>query len=202
MIIPNEFLLNPIDFDTYHQIHRDFVEKYSQDTSQVKHYHYIQDNLERTAWVLNNMHLEKKLYNILDQLPPIKMLAITMDSCGDASEIIPLIHSMTEASEHIDLEIYERDSHHALMDLFLTNGARAIPIIIITDMENRVLAKWGPRPAEAQALVQAMKESDLSPKEKTQKLHDWYRADQTKSTQFELYDLLKQIQEQYESIRN
>lgn len=88
------------------------------------------------------------------------------------------------------------------MDLFLTNGARAIPIIIITDMENRVLAKWGPRPAEAQALVTAMKESDLSPKEKTQKLHDWYRTDQTKSTQFELYDLLKQIQEQYESIRN
>lgn len=202
MKIPQEMLIQPIDFDTYNQMHRSFIEQHLHDTSQVKHFHYIQDNLVRTEWVLRNMHFDKKLYNILGQLPPLKMIAITMDSCGDASEIIPIIHSMCEVSESIQLEIYERNSHPELMDLFLTNGSRSIPIIIITDMENQVLGKWGPRPAAAQALVTSLKESDLSPKEKTQKLHEWYRADQTKSTQIELYELLKQIQETYESIRN
>ena len=39
------------------------------------------------------------------------------------------------------------------MDLFLTNGARAIPKLIVLDKDNNLLDTWGPRPAVATKMV-------------------------------------------------
>lgn len=74
--------------------------------------------------------------------------------CGDAAQVTPVIHKMAEASEHIDLRIVLRDEHEELMNLFLTNGTKSIPKLIIIDKNTfDVIADFGPRPAGAKQLI-------------------------------------------------
>lgn len=40
------------------------------------------------------------------------------------------------------------------MDLHLTNGGRAIPKLIVFDENDNKIFQWGPRPVEAQNLLQ------------------------------------------------
>ena len=85
-------------------------------------------------------------------------LILTEGWCGDAAQNIPVIYKMAEVNENIDLKIVLRDEHLALMDLFLTNGGRAIPKLIAVDEEQNVLYTWGPRPAEAAKMLAEYKE--------------------------------------------
>ena len=53
----------------------------------------------------------------------------------------------------LELRIVLRDEHPEVMDRYLTNGSRSIPIVIALDEEFRELGHWGPRPRELQAWV-------------------------------------------------
>ncbi|MCK5247690.1 thioredoxin family protein, partial [Candidatus Bipolaricaulota bacterium] len=52
-----------------------------------------------------------------------------------------------------EIRIIQRDEHTELIDQYLTNGGRAIPIVIVLDEAFNELFHWGPRPAQAQAIV-------------------------------------------------
>ena len=67
--------------------------------------------------------------------------------CGDAAQILPVINKMAEVSDKIDLRIVLRDDNENLMNLFLTNGTKSIPKLIIIDKAtNKVINDFGPRP--------------------------------------------------------
>ena len=54
--------------------------------------------------------------------------------------------------------------------MFLTNGAKSIPIVIFLDEENNVLFHWGPRPEYGNVLLKKHKENPENyPKEEFQK---------------------------------
>jgi len=83
---------------------------------------------------------------------PHKILVITEPWCGDSLAIFPVVVKLfTEAG--CDVRIIRRDEHTDLIDQFLTNGGRAIPIVIVLDEEFNERFHWGPRPAPAQAIV-------------------------------------------------
>jgi hypothetical protein len=112
---------------------------------------------------------------------PRKLLVLAEDWCGDASNTIPILAKLVESVPGLELRVLRRDEHPEVMDRYLTDGARAIPIVIALDSEFREVGHWGPRPAELQAWVMANREmipkSDIYPL-----VRKWYARDRGEST--------------------
>lgn len=122
-------------------------------------------------------------------------LVISEGWCGDAAQILPIIHKMAEESGKIELKIVLRDENEDLMNLFLTNKSKAIPIVIVIDKETGdVLGSWGPRPKGAADLIKNYKRDfgALDETAKTQ-LQLWYLHDKGLSTQRELVNLMESL---------
>jgi len=120
-------------------------------------------------------------------------LVIAEGWCGDAAQILPIFNKMSEVSDHIDFKIVFRDDNEALMNLFLTNGSKSIPKLIILDKNALdVIADWGPRPKGAIDLVQNYKDKFGVPNDTIKaELQMWYLHDKGLSTQKEIMELLK-----------
>lgn len=120
-------------------------------------------------------------------------LVITEGWCGDAAQIIPILNKMSKVSDHIDLKIVFRDDNVALMNLFLTNGTRSIPKLIILDkISLDVIADWGPRPKGAIELIQNYKDKFGVIDEKIKaELQMWYLNDKGLSSQNEIVELIR-----------
>lgn len=122
-------------------------------------------------------------------------LVLAESWCGDAAQILPVLNKMSEASNSIQLNIVLRDDHDALMQLFLTNGAKSIPKLIILDAQTlNVLADWGPRPLGAKQLIEEYKAThgvvDETGKIELQK---WYLHDKGISIQQEILEIMRQF---------
>jgi len=123
-------------------------------------------------------------------------LVISEGWCGDAAQLLPIMHKMEVLTDNIDLKIVLRDENEALMNQFLTNGGKSIPKLIILDSETlEVLGDWGPRPKEAFDLVKNYKEKHgvLDETIKTE-LQMWYLHDKSLSTQNELLEIIRLIE--------
>jgi len=123
-------------------------------------------------------------------------LLITESWCGDAAQTTPMIDKVAELSENIDLQVVLRDENEALINQFLTNGNKAIPILVILDTKSKeVLGQWGPRPNLATKLVNDYKAAhgglDAQFKEDLQK---WYNKDKGQDTLNDLLAVLKQVE--------
>lgn len=136
-------------------------------------------------------------HEILGKLSDLKkehtLLVISEGWCGDAAQILPVINKMAEASGNLDLRIVLRDENSELMDLYLTNGARSIPKLVLVDTETgTVRGSWGPRPAGAIQLVKEFKEKHgaFTAEAKTE-LQKWYLHDKGLSTMEEIALLLQ-----------
>ena len=82
----------------------------------------------------------------------IHILAITEDWCGDAMINNPIIRKVAEAA-NIEIRTALRDADTDLIDRYLTNGGRAIPMYLILNAAGEVVTTWGPRAPELQQLV-------------------------------------------------
>lgn len=120
-------------------------------------------------------------------------LVLSEGWCGDAAQILPIINKMAEVCDEIDLQIAFRDENPELMNLYLTNGGKSIPKLIILEKDTlNVVADWGPRPTEAVKLILDYKATFgvIDETIKTQ-LQMWYLHDKGVSTQNEIVGLLK-----------
>ena len=124
---------------------------------------------------------------VLDELEAMdrdwKLLAIAEDWCGDASNLVPIFARLAEASPLVDLRIVKRDEHPELMDMYLTNGSRSIPIVVILDEAHQPIGRWGPRPAELQEFVITEKRAAERPASEIYKdARRWYARDRGETT--------------------
>lgn len=109
------------------------------------------------------------------------LLVIVEDWCGDASNTVPVLARWVEEVPGIDLRVVRRDENPGLMDRYLTNGSRSIPIVIALDEEFRELGHWGPRPGELQSWVMA--NIKTTPKgELYPQVRKWYAKDHGETT--------------------
>lgn len=112
--------------------------------------------------------------------------------CGDAANMVPLIGKIAEVSHKISLHILLRDEHADVMDEYLTNGARSIPMLIALNEEYEEKFVWGPRPLELQNMVLETKRTGVFDMDELKKnIQLWYFNDKTYSTQKELLELSK-----------
>ena len=115
--------------------------------------------------------------------------------CGDAAQILPVIHKMVETTNKVELKIALRDDNDALMQHFLTNGGKAIPKLIVLDAEtSEVIADWGPRPHGAKQLILEYKAAQGVVDETAKiELQKWYLHDKGISIQQEIVEMHENI---------
>ena len=120
-------------------------------------------------------------------------LVISEGWCGDAAQILPIINKMALTSNKINFRIVLRDDNEALMNNFLTNGSKSIPILILLEKDTlKVINHFGPRPKPAIDLVKNYKEKfGLIDETIKTDLQKWYLQDKGVSTQQEIIGLLK-----------
>jgi len=118
------------------------------------------------------------------------LLALSEDWCGDAVNTLPAVAALADAAPNLELRILERDRNPDLMDAHLTNGARAIPIVMILDERFHELASWGPRPRELQAWALGEGKA-LTPEDRYRQVRTWYARDRGRTTLEEIVTLLE-----------
>jgi hypothetical protein len=155
--------------------------------------HYTQLNearlnrLDKTIQVIDEVKL-----SIENLKKDYLWIVISESWCGDAAQILPVINKMAELSKSIELRIVLRDDNEDLMNLFLTNGTKSIPKLIIIDKEtNDVVADFGPRPIGAKQLILDYKAAHGIVDETAKiELQKWYLNDKGISTQKEIMELM------------
>ncbi|MDZ4667103.1 MAG: thioredoxin family protein [bacterium] len=143
----------------------------------------IQLNPEQIAKL--NQH--KKTYN---------WLLIGDAWCGDCAQIVPIVNKVAECMEGaVDFKLISRDSYPQLIEKHLSNGAKAIPKLLMMHKDtNEVLLTWGPRPKPAQDIMLHWKENmdTITWEDFEKSLHLWYARDKGAYIINELVELLNQ----------
>lgn len=155
---------------------------------------YVKLNRQRMKRMDKTIELSDEMKDMIANLKGYyTWLLIAEPWCGDASRHVPVLAKMAALTDHIDLKIVLRDQDLELMDLYLTNGGRSIPKLVVLDTETLdEIDTWGPRPANAQQLVLDHKhapEPKLSAEDFKAELQRWYDADKGRSLQAEMLEL-------------
>jgi thioredoxin-like negative regulator of GroEL len=158
--------------------------------------HYTKMNVQRMKRVEKTTTLNEELVQVLAEVKQqYHLLVITEGWCGDAAQIVPVIEKIAStAPDKFTLRVVLRDQNIPLIDAHLTNGGRAIPVLLVLN-ENKelILPKWGPRPAVLQSLLLQLKQEYTDQLQLAEMLHGWYAKDKTQATQKELLEILKQL---------
>lgn len=118
-------------------------------------------------------------------------MVLTEPSCGDSSQLIPVIARIAECNSLINLDFVLRDQHPDIMDAYLTAGKRSIPKLVAFDQAHREAFRWGPRPRRAQELFeQALKEGH-SKQVALERVHLFYAKDRGKAVEEEFLLILR-----------
>jgi hypothetical protein len=120
----------------------------------------------------------------LGAVPPgagLKLLVIAEDWCGDASNTVPVLARLVDLAPGLELRVVQRDENPELMDRYLTNGSRSIPIVIALDDQFQEIGHWGPRPGQLQSWVMANR-GTIPKAELYPQVRKWYARDRGEST--------------------
>lgn len=188
-----------MDYSTYRQlVDKLLIEGHTtgEDSSEAM-LHYSKMNVQRMSRVDKTASLNAELSSAIELLKgDYKLLVITEGWCGDAAQIVPVFNKIALAApDKFELKFVLRDKNLALIDAHLTNGGRAIPVVLILDETGKnVLESWAPRPQVLQTLLKEWKKETTDMLLIAEKLHGWYAKDKTQTTQAELSGLLKRLE--------
>lgn len=149
-----------MDYTQYNLLFKQLVEEErttgEQDQEKID---YTKLNFSRTKRLDKTAKIEAEQAEVFKNIPTKQTwLVISEPWCGDAAQTLPFLNRISEISKNIDLKIVLRDENLELMDRFLTNGSRSIPMIIMLDEQLEVIQQWGPRSKAATKLVTDYKE--------------------------------------------
>ena len=88
----------------------------------------------------------------------LRVLIIAQEFCGHCMLDVPVMFSIAEET-NMPVSILVRDDNLDLMDQYLTNGNRVIPIFIFINEAGEEVAKWGPLAPEVKELMDELKEN-------------------------------------------
>lgn len=152
--------------------------------------HYTKMAWQRMKRWNKTYKLNPEFFDLLQELrgKQLKALSITEAWCGDAAHLVPLFNIISKVAD-INMKCILRDEHEELINAFLTNGGKSIPIFVVFSEEGEYLFHWGPRPAPMQKRVLQYKEKKDKPFEEfLQETQVWYNQDKGATTQAELYE--------------
>lgn len=97
--------------------------------------------------IYENFKVPEEDKAFLQEKSNLRVVVLAEVWCGHCMMDVPILLRLTEAAG-MPVKILPRDSHLELMDQYLTNGKRIIPIFIFIDEEGNEVAKWGPMAPE------------------------------------------------------
>lgn len=107
---------------------------------------------------LHDLHYSRadieKYRSELGALPPLRIIVLTEPWCGDSIAVVPVLLKLFENNDAVEIRFLLRDQNPELMEQFLSNGARAIPKILVLDGNYILLFHWGARPTAAQNIFE------------------------------------------------
>jgi hypothetical protein len=106
---------------------------------------------------------------------PFNVLVITEPWCGDSLANLPVIVELCRRAG-IELRVVRRDEHLDLIDRYLTNGGRGIPIAVVLDESFEEVFHWGPRPGPAQAIFDEHREEIAAGRIEKSEVHKKIRS--------------------------
>lgn len=154
--------------------------------------HSVKENAELWQGIYRTARVPPEILEQLHTLgDPWRLLVLSEDWCGDASNTVPVVARLAEAAPGVSMRVLQRDQVPLLMDRYLTDGSRSIPIVILLDSDWEAVGHWGPRPAELQRWVSAEKREGVRPPEEIYKdVRKWYARDRGKSTLSEILTVM------------
>lgn len=186
---------NSFDYKAYYSLIENLVE--SKQTTGSNQSEALVDftslNLRRMKRLNKTFTPSESSINKLNQIDtPQRWVVISEGWCGDAAQIVPIIASLASHSKNINLEIILRDENLEIIDNFLTNGGRSIPMVIAIGEDDEILFRWGPRPAAGQAILAEHKRDPetYNPNDFKLALHTWYAKNKGLDVQNEILALL------------
>jgi hypothetical protein len=94
------------------------------------------------------------------------VLMLAENWCGDVHRNSPLIAKIVEAIPGAELRVFLRDQNLDIVDCFLNNGYRSIPVVVFFDQDWNEVGRWIERAHAATAKVIGIraKTLDAAPK--------------------------------------
>jgi len=170
----------PHNGHTYREYKKDWREQKSRSMAELdaedrKTMHYLRYNWERAERVENEYDVSDELAEAVQSLSGSQLwMVITEPWCGDSAFCLPVIVRAAELNEEISVRILHRDDHLDIMDQYLTGGSRSIPKLVAFSEDGAELFQWGPRPDEAQALFDRLKDQGFDKMNIVEELIGWY----------------------------
>ena len=162
------------------------------DEEQKKRYQDKKLNLHRMTRIEKHYSVSEELKNLILKIEkPQTWMIISETWCGDSAQNIPFFSKAAELNLNIDLRLIMRDENPDVMDLYLTNGTRSIPILVSFDDSGNEIFRWGPRPQEGKKLFADLKAQGLDKSIILEKLHLWYGRNRGSALESEIKELLK-----------
>lgn len=160
---------------------------------QAEYINYTKLNFSRMKRWEKTMQLDEELVNRLKELDKKQHWIVIVEPwCGDAAHILPFIVALAGQNELITYELQLRDTEPYLIESYLTNGGKSIPKLIVRDENGEDMFTWGPRPREAQDLVESIKASGADFETLKSELQVWYNNNKGK-------EIFRELLEIYES---
>jgi hypothetical protein len=107
----------------------------------------------------------------------LRLLVLNADWCLDSASAVPVLARLAEVVQGVELRVLDRDSFPEIMDQYLTDGSRSIPLAILLDRDFKELGRWGPRPVELQSFVLRHLDKGMSKEAIHLEIRKWYVAD-------------------------
>jgi Thioredoxin len=119
-----------------------------------------------------------------------KLLVLAEDWCVDTSSTLPVLARWVEATPGLSLRILKRDEHPEVMDRYLSNGTRSIPVVLVLDRDLHLLRHWGPYSVPLASWVREHKPPALVKDEFVKGKRSWYARDRGETTLREVMAVL------------
>ncbi len=95
----------------------------------------------------------------------VKVLALSESWCGDCVENLPILCKLESLYSFMQVFIFPRDQNLDIMDQYLTDGVRVIPVFVFFDEKNEEIGTFVERPKGAHDFMEKARQalSALSP---------------------------------------
>ena len=163
----------------------------SDDSSSFANYYSI--NLKRIERLDKTFELTEEQKTELNSIKAdFKLLVISEGWCGDAAQTMPVVNVMINQLG-VEQRIVLRDENPELINEYLTDGAKSIPIYIGMNSEGKELFHFGPRPEKGMEMLAEHKANPevYNSDEFHKDLQIWYNQDKGESTFKELVNSIK-----------
>ncbi|MEX1188596.1 MAG: thioredoxin family protein [Bacteroidia bacterium] len=194
-----------MSWETYYKLHESFITEHKTSGSNQSEdmLHYTMLNWQRIKRIYHHTTFDDETTAQIMALPHQNWLVITEAWCGDAAQSVPALAALAALNEKINLSIVFRDEQLELMDKFLTNGSRSIPVFIFINPEtDELIGQWGPRPAEAQKLLFTMRTAKSKDEDIKLELQKWYNKNKSEDMVKEVLQIISRDKRQLPQIPN